>query len=115
MLGQYYYHKIIRKIIIAFGTLFNEIYIKHMDEENQSISDMKVPLAYGPIQKFLSRLEQQSELNKPIQITLPRMSFEMNSITYDSSRKTSVTQTFKALDGENIKKVFLPVPYNIGF
>ena len=115
MLGQYYYHKIIRKIIIAFGTLFNEIYIKHMDEENQSISDMKVPLAYGPIQKFLSRLEQQSELNKPIQITLPRMSFEMNSITYDSSRKTSVTQTFKALDGVNIKKVFLPVPYNIGF
>lgn len=115
MLGQYYYHKIIRKIIIAFGTLFNEIYIKHVDEENQSISDVKVPLAYGPIQKFLSRLEQQSELNKPIQITLPRMSFEMNSITYDSSRKTSVTQTFKALDGENIKKVFLPVPYNIGF
>jgi hypothetical protein len=115
MLGQYYYHKIIRKIIIAFGTLFNEIYIKHVDEENQSISDIKVPLAYGPIQKFLSRLEQQSELNKPIQITLPRMSFEMNSITYDSSRKTSVTQTFKALDGENIKKVFLPVPYNIGF
>ena len=115
MLGQYYYHKIIRKIIISFGTLFNEIYIKHMDEENQSISDIKVPLAYGPIQKFLSRLEQQSELNKPIQITLPRMSFEMNSITYDSSRKTSVTQTFKALDGENIKKVFLPVPYNIGF
>lgn len=115
MLGQYYYHEIIRKIIISFGTLFNEIYIKHRDSQNDNISDIKVPLAYGPIQKFLARIEQQPELNKPIQITLPRMSFEMNSISYDSSRKTSVTQTFKVQDGESLKKVFLPVPYNIGF
>lgn len=115
MLGQYYYHEIIRKIIISFGTLFNEIYIKHRDSQNNNISDIKVPLAYGPIQKFLARIEQQPELNKPIQITLPRMSFEMNSISYDSSRKTSVAQTFKVQDGESLKKVFLPVPYNIGF
>lgn len=115
MLGQYYYHEIIKKIIISFGTLFNEIYIRHQNNQDQSISDIKVPIAYGPTQKFLARLEQQSELNKPIQITLPRMSFEMNSITYDSSRKTSVSQTFKALSGENLKKVFFPAPYNIGF
>ena len=76
---------------------------------------MKVPLAYGPSQKFLARLEQQADLNKPIAITLPRMSFEMTSIQYDSSRKLGVTQTFKASDGTNLKKVFMPVPYNIGF
>ena len=115
MLGTYYYHEIIRKTIIAFGTLFNQIYIKHKDGEGDPYSEMRVPLAYGPTQKFLARLEQQSNLNKPVQITLPRMSFEMTSIEYDASRKTGVTQTFKAVDGNNMKKVFMPVPYNIGF
>ena len=77
---------------------------------------MKIPLAYGPMQKFLARLEQQPELNKPIAITLPRLSFEMNSIQYDPTRKSNITQTFKTCDdGGNIKKVYLPVPYNIGF
>lgn len=115
MLGTYYYHEIIRKTIIAFGTLFNQIYIKHKDGEGDPYSEMRVPLAYGPTQKFLARLEQQANLNKPVQITLPRMSFEMTSIEYDASRKTGVTQTFKAVDGNNMKKVFMPVPYNIGF
>lgn len=77
---------------------------------------MKVPLAYGPMQKFLARIEQQSELNKPIQITLPRISFEMVSIQYDSTRKANITQTFKTCgNGNTIKKVYMPVPYNIGF
>ena len=72
-------------------------------------------MSYGPAQKFLARLEQQPELNKPIQITLPRMSFEMNNVAYDASRKVGVTQTFKTSDGTNLKKVYMPVPYNIGF
>ena len=67
------------------------------------------------MQKFLARIEQQSELNKPIAMTLPRMSFEMTSIQYDPTRKANITQTFKALDGNNLKKVYLPVPYNLGF
>jgi hypothetical protein len=116
MLGTYFYHEIIKKVVIGFGTLFNEIYIRHDDADGTSISNIKVPLAYGPRQKFLARIEQQPELNKPIQITLPRMSFEMVSLQYDTTRKTGVTQSFKALDdGGEIKKVFLPVPYNIGF
>ena len=115
MLGTYYYHEIVRKTIISFGTLFNEIFIRHEDSGGDTFSEMKVPLAYGPSQKFLARLEQQADLNKPVAITLPRMSFEMISIQYDSSRKLGVTQTFKASDGTNLKKVFMPVPYNIGF
>ena len=115
MLGTYYYHEIVRKTIISFGTLFNEIFIRHKDSGGGTFSEMKVPLAYGPSQKFLARLEQQADLNKPVAITLPRMSFEMTSIQYDSSRKLGVTQTFKASDGTNLKKVFMPVPYNIGF
>ena len=116
MLGKYYYHEIIRKTIISFGTLFNDIHIRHADGDGNSVSDMKVPLAYGPAQKFLAKITQQSELNKPIQITMPRMSFEMTSIQYDSTRKSSLIQTFKTCDdGSKVKKVFMPVPYNIGF
>ena len=115
MLGTYYYHEIIRKTIVSFGTLFNSIHIRHDDKNGKTYSEIKVPLAYGPSQKFLARLEQQADLNKPVQITLPRMSFEMNNVSYDSTRKVGVTQTFKASDGTNLKKVFMPVPYNIGF
>ena len=116
MLGQYYYHEIVRKTIIAFGTLFNDIHIRHQDGDGNDVSDMKVPLAYGPSQKFLARLTQQADLNKPVQITMPRMSFEMTSIQYDSTRKSSLVQTFKTCDdGSKVKKVFMPVPYNIGF
>lgn len=115
MLGTYYYHQIIRKTIISFGTLFNDIHIKHEGVNGSEYSDIKVPLAYGPMQKFLAKIQQQEKLAKPIAITLPRMSFEMVSIQYDNTRKSGVTQTFKAIDGNNLKKVFMPVPYNIGF
>lgn len=117
MLGTYYYHEIIRKTIIGFGTLFNEIYIRHKNTDggDQIFSEIKVPLAYGPMQKFLAKIQQQEQLNKPVALTLPRMSFEMVSIQYDATRKTGVTQSFKASDGTNLKKVYMPVPYNIGF
>jgi len=116
MLGTYFYHEIIKKTIISFGTLFNNIYIRHKDNNGVTIDDTKVSLAYGPSQKFLVKIQQQGNLTKPIAITLPRMSFEMTSIQYDSTRKANVTQTFKTCDnGENIKKVYMPVPYNIGF
>ena len=97
--------------------MFNQIYIRHDDRSGNTYSDLKVPLAYGPSQKFLARLEQQEDLNKPVQITLPRMSFEMNNIQYDSTRKVGITQTFQAVDKNTsaVKKVFMPVPYNVGF
>ena len=115
MLGQYYYHEILRKTIISFGTIFNDIHIRHRDGAGQESSDMRVPLAYGPMQKFLARLEQQADLNRATQITLPRMSFETTNIAYDATRKGGITQTFKASDGSKLRKVFMPVPYNIGF
>jgi len=116
MLGTYFYHEIIRKTIVSFGTLFNDIYIRHEDKNNNIVDETKVGLSYGPMQKFLAKLEQQADLKKPIAITLPRMSFEMVSLQYDPTRKTSITQTFRACDDAgNIKKVYMPVPYNIGF
>ena len=115
MLGTYFYHEITRKTVIAFGTLFNDIYVRHEDGAGNDISEMKVPVAYGPRQKFLARIQQQPELNKATQITLPRMSFEISSIQYDPTRKSGITQTFKVKEGEQMKKVFMPVPYNLGF
>jgi len=115
MLGTYFYHEILRKTVISFGTVFNDIHVRHQDNTGKDLTDIKVPVSYGPRQKFLARIQQQADLNKATQITLPRISFEMNSITYDPSRKSGITQTFKAQDGDNFKKVFMPVPYNIGF
>ena len=115
MLGNYYYHEILRKTIIAFGTIFNDIHIRHRDASGKETNDMRVPLAYGPMQKFLARLEQQPDLNRAVQITLPRMSFETTNIAYDATRKAGITQTFKASSNNSLRKVFMPVPYNVGF
>ena len=61
---EYFYNEILRRTVIAFGTLFNNITIKHTNSSDQVINDMKVPLAYGPTQKFLARLEQSPDLIK---------------------------------------------------
>ena len=115
---EYYYHEILRRTIISFGSLFNGIEIKHDDADDNVTSVIKVPLAYGPTQKFLARLQQSPDLNKPTSITLPRMSFEFVGLQYDGSRKVTTTQTFKSSttgSGASIRKTFMPVPYNMSF
>lgn len=115
---EYFYHEILRRTVIAFGSLFNEMSIKHTKSDGTVIDTIKVPLAYGPTQKFLARLNQVPNLNKPTQITLPRMSFEFVGLTYDASRKVTTTQSFTTRDattGTETKKVFMPVPYNMQF
>ena len=115
---EYFYHEILRRTVISFGSLFNNITIKHKNNSDQIVSSIKVPLAYGPTQKFLARINQSPDLNKPVQITLPRMSFEFTGLTYDASRKSTTTQYFiakSAEDGTEVKKSYLPVPYNMQF
>ena len=115
-MNDYFYHGIFKKTVVGFGNLFKDIHIRKVDRKDDIINMMKVPLAYGPMQKYLARLTQQANLDQPTQITLPRMSFEMNSISYDGTRKTQPTQKFKTLEnGETLKRVYLPVPYNVGF
>lgn len=113
----YFYHEILRKTVIGFGTLFNEINIKHKKSNGNDISTIKVPLSYGPTQKFLARIEQSPNLNQPVQLTLPRMSFELTGLTYDPTRKVTTTQTFTEVDESDnkVKKVYMPVPYNMIF
>ena len=115
---EYFYHEIFRKTVIGFGTLFNNINIKHRDGSDNTYSVMKVPLAYGPTQKFLARLEQAADLNKPVQLSLPRLSFEMTGLSYDPTRKTTATKSFitrEEGDKKTQKKTYMPVPYNMRF
>ena len=109
---EYFYNEILRRTIIGFGTLFNGISIKNDNNE------IRVPLAYGPTQKFLARLTQSPDLSKGTAITLPRMSFEFTGLTYDPTRKVTTTQQFSVKDpttGEESKKAYMPVPYNMQF
>lgn len=108
----YFYHEIFRKTIVAFGNVFNNIEIHHNDNSDNTVSVIKVPLAYGPIQKFLARIEQDPSAKRPVKMTLPRMSFEFVGLNYDAGRKVSTTQTFIT---DNGKKVYMPVPYNMQF
>jgi len=117
MVGTYFYHQILRRTVIGFGTLFNNIEIRQKNDAGEYANRMKVPMAYGPIQKFLAKVEEGSLRGRPA-ITLPRLSFEMTGITYDPTRKATVTQTFKSVNGANaggVKKVYMPVPYNVAF
>ena len=116
---DHFYHQIFRKTGIGFGTLFNNITIhRDGDAANDPSAIIKVPLAYGPTQKFLARIEQQPDLNKPVSISLPRMSFEFTGLEYDTSRKVGATQTFVTsikTDKKDVRKVYMPVPYNMQF
>lgn len=110
MLGTYFYNEIFKKTIVGFGTLFNNIQLRRVAEDKTEV--MKVPLAYGPAEKFLSRLRQTPDpTQQKIQITLPRIAFELVGISYDTSRKVAPTQIVRTDD----KQTFMPVPYNLEF
>ena len=94
MFGDHFYHAILRKSVAVFGTLFNDIRVVRKDNAGIVKDQQRVPLSYGPKQKFLSRLDQQADLSDPkIAIKLPRMSFEITNMSYDTTTKTSSLNT----------------------
>ena len=119
MLGQQFYHETMRKVVVAFGTIFNNINIVRTNSSGVVTQSMKVPLAYGPKQKFLTRLREDPNLNKKVSLTLPRIGFEISGISYDSSRKLNSIQKLKKVnsstDGKTVSSQFMPVPYNMDF
>ena len=120
MLGTHFYNESIRKTIIGFGTLFNNIELQRKDKDGDVQQTIKVPLAYGPVEKFLARVEAEPDLDKrrPTQIQLPRISFEMKGISYDSARKlgpVQVCRTPKSGDSDLSYSHYMPVPYNLDF
>jgi len=112
---EYFYNEIFKSVIIGFGSLFNGIQVQKKNDQDETFSVIKVPLAYGPTQKFLARMQQNPDLNAPVQMTLPRMSFEFTALAYDPSRKSTQTQVIVITkpDGSEARKTFLPVPYNM--
>ena len=117
MLGTQFYNQAVRKTVISFGTLFNNIELKKI-VDGQVMETEKVPLAYGPKQKFLYRLQGNPTDGKKVAITMPRIYFEMTGIDYDASRKTPATQKYKTVindEGKEVRTQYVPVPYNISF
>lgn len=118
MLNQIpYYHRIIRKNVIAFGSIFNDItLLRYLKNSNTEIERFKVPLSYAPKETFIIRLAGDPKLQKNIQILLPRMSFEITSINYDQSRKlSSFNETFYVKSNSKLNYLRGGTPYNIGF
>ena len=125
MLGQYHYHQIFRKSIIAFGTLFNNIIIKRKDPARKAEDNLeayKVPVQYGPYQKYLAMIAAEpTPERQSMQIFLPRVSFEIKGLNYDGSRKLTPTQFAKSVPQEGKDAAgkpvqysqYLPVPYNL--
>ena len=118
MLGTQFYHETIRNIVVGFGTVFNNIQLVRKDNTGAIQQTMKVPLAYGPRQKFLVRLNDDADLSKAASVTLPRIGFEITGLTYDPARKLNRVQKFKKVKGDKASQLdtqYMPVPYNIGF
>ena len=119
MLGQTFYHQTIRKYVALFGTLFNDINIEKKDSGGNVLSRQKVPIAYGPKQKFLTRINQDASLDRQVAIQLPRLGFEMTGMAYDPVRKLntvgSLTHKETINGNRNVKKMFNPSPYIFDF
>ena len=96
MLGNTFYHETIRRCVIGFGTIFNDIHITRKDSSGNLQQSMKVPLAYGPKQKFLVRLREDPSITKSVAITLPRIGFEIGALSYAPTRTLNKIQKVKS-------------------
>lgn len=121
MFGRTYKHDVLRKYIILFGTVFNDIYvIRDNLSTGENVQTIKVPLTYGPREKVLARLEGDPGLDRQVAIVLPRISFEMTTFEYDPTRKLNTLnkltkQSSTAGSDDQVSYQYQPVPYNINF
>tara|TARA_R110000822_G_scaffold84871_1_gene199073 strand:+ start:310 stop:1149 length:840 start_codon:yes stop_codon:yes gene_type:complete len=116
MFNQQYYHGTIRKYIIAFGNLFNDIVIARLNAAGERIQAIEVPIAYGPKEKWLVRLKQDPNLEQNVGITLPRIGFEIISMSYAPQRKLASTLQNAHLKTSDLNKLntqYVPVPYDL--
>lgn len=116
MLGSTFEHSIIRRYVIVFGKMFDDIYINRADADGNKQS-IKVPLIYSPKDKMLTRANADPNLDRPIQVTLPRMGFEIINMEYDGLRKQQTAMKFSTVSANTSygSFVYTPVPYNFYF
>lgn len=117
MFNSDFYFSHLKKYVILFGTMFNDIVITRTDASNNPIETLKVPISYGPKEPMLARVTQDPSLNKQVAIKLPRMGFEMTSMNYAPDRKLQTTlRNVKTIDGSTkMNYQYVPVPYDISF
>jgi len=116
MFNQTWYYGTIRKYIILFGTLFNDVYINRTNADGETVQTLKIPLTYAPKEKMLSRLQGDPTLTRPVAMQLPIMSFEITGMEYDPARKLNTVNRFASLTSsskDQQKFQYNPVPYNI--
>lgn len=116
MFGNSFYNQTTRRYVAIFGTLFNDISIGRSNNSGVETQRFKVPVNYGPMQKFLSKLEQDPELRSQA-ITLPRISFELTSMQYDGERKLTnrLLNKKQVVAADRVRTQFTPAPYNLNF
>ena len=115
MFGTYFYHQTSRKMVVAFGTLFNTIEVRRTNSSDEVTEVVKIPLSYGPKDKMLARITSDPNLSSSVALTVPRMGFELTSMTYDSARKLNTIGRNVAKGTTGLKKQYNPVPYNYDF
>jgi hypothetical protein len=102
-------------MVVAFGSLFNTIEVRRTDSSDAVTEVIKIPLSYGPKDKMLTRISSDPNLNPKVALTVPRMGFELLSMTYDSVRKLNTLNRNVKKGTTGLKKQFNPVPYNWEF
>lgn len=117
MFGTHFYHKLIRKYVVLFGTMFNNItLVKTNRDSGAEIERMKIPITYAPKEKYISRLRSDPDLQRQIQVRLPRLSFELTGMAYDAARKqNSVLKVAKSNSSTSGKSSYMHVPYDLSF
>ena len=115
MFGTYFYHQTSRKMVVAFGSLFNNIEVRRTDSSDAVTEIIKIPLSYGPKDKMLVRISQDPNLNPKVALTVPRMGFELTAMTYDGVRKLNTMGRNVKKGTTGLKKQYNPVPYNWDF
>ena len=115
MLGSTFYHQTIRKYVAAFGTLFNDINIERKNSSGAVVERVKVPLAYGPRQKWILALSDTTDQRRVLAARLPRIGFSLTGVSYDSVRKLNTVIRNVAANTASTGSVlsqYNPVPYN---
>jgi hypothetical protein len=115
MFGQFHYHSAIRKYIVMFGNMFNDIDVVRFDKAGNSVQQLRVPIAYGPKEKFLVKLRTDPDGRREIAMVLPRLSFELTSMNYAPERVLNRTHKQLGIGGGNnsLRQTFTPAPYDL--
>lgn len=120
MLGMSpYYNRTLRKIIAAFGAIFNGIEIIKFDYTTTPATELQrvtVPIKYEGKEDWLTRLYEDPDATRGVQVSLPSITWHMTNLRYRQDRRQS---PFKAAilteSGNTATQVYNAAPYDIFF